>query len=430
MKLTMRIPFSRQKKKNSKRSDTVKNRVWIKKIAIPISLFLLIWVATLFFLYYTPYTSNSIFFNGQKAQKTILTTFDFNLKSRKVNKIFFKYNNLKVAEWQDFLTINIQQDKTNSSDQKPLHAKEKECLEKVSNLLNSEKLLLVNDIQLPNDDSTIILVKNNKSELITSSNIWTENKFLKFIESTLGRPVSITDDFISKVQPSRISSTISFMPSPSNDEIKKANELCGELKKIAKGSCLINRGEIINSNQLLIIRRHEKIAYDNSKKERFNKLYLNAFTTITALLLSVYGLSLIKRKISKQTSRQVLITVVIILQLIINYFCFRFIGPRIDTQFLLVATMPMAFGAMLLAPLTGVRVAISSAIFTSFVTSLQFHHNMEVLLIGLLSSITAALLMKDVRKRFQAITTGIGIGAVVALYFMIVECFTTNLQPF
>ncbi len=146
---------------------------------------------------------------------------------------------------------------------------------------------------------------------------------------------------------------------------------------------------------------------------------------LLVLLCGAYFLHAIHPEALERNSDVVMIGGVMIFQVALSRFAAAWCGGLTALGDLaLPAALPLSFGAMLLANLVGLRVALWVGCLSAFATALQFagasagaprlDQPFLLLVVGTAASFVAAVLMRRSRRRYHAVRTGLGVGAVTA----------------
>ncbi len=187
-------------------------------------------------------------------------------------------------------------------------------------------------------------------------------------------------------------------------------------KVIPAGMPLLQRGEKVTDEDLFRLERHQEAlgAHRTSYENLRDSFHFSAVCLIL-VVLGCYVLGHLHPQIGRSNSQIILLTTLVIAQLILARGIADLYYTNWNASFFLYATLPLAFGGMMLSQLMGLRVALLGGTFTSLIISLQNGESMQLLLIGVFSSSVGAILMRRARRRFHAFRAGLGAGAMAFL---------------
>ena len=198
---------------------------------------------------------------------------------------------------------------------------------------------------------------------------------------------------------------------------------------VQAGEPLLLPGERVTSDSLIRLEKYqETLSRKQAETVSWTDNLFRSMLFLVLLLVAVHCLHAIHPEVVTTNANVTLIAVVVILQLVLNRAAVWLYGIYGEgNQALLPSVLPLAFGAMLLAELIGLRVALWCGILTSLVVALQYDLSLPLLLTGTVASFVAAVLMRRARRRYHALRAGIGVGALVS--FMTVIFLVTTEVP-
>jgi hypothetical protein len=187
--------------------------------------------------------------------------------------------------------------------------------------------------------------------------------------------------------------------------------------EVARGEPLLRRGERITRSDLTRLERYRQL--EGVRETLRERLFHRAASIL--LFLGVFGCALymlhaLHPAAVSSRSHVWVLAVIVAAQIGLNRLAgWLFYEHLHRGSLLLPALLPLAIGAMLLGQLIGLRTALWAGILSSFATALCFPDSFALLVTGTLASFIAAALMRRVRRRFQVLRAGIGVGVVQGL---------------
>ncbi|MFA5204252.1 MAG: HDIG domain-containing metalloprotein [Lentisphaeria bacterium] len=190
---------------------------------------------------------------------------------------------------------------------------------------------------------------------------------------------------------------------------------------VQAGEPLLLPGERVASDSLVRLEKHQDtLSKRQGETPSWAGNLFQSLLFLVLLLVAVHCLHAIHPEAVAVNANVALIAVVVILQLVLNRTAAGLYGAYGEgNQALLPAVLPLSFGAMLLAELIGLRVALWCGILTSLVAALQFDLSLPLLLTGTVASFVAGVLMRRARRRYHALRAGLGVGVLVSFMTVI-----------
>lgn len=431
----------------------------------PFLVLLMIWGVGSFTICYKRAVPKFDYIVGQKADKYILSTIEFEYVNHTATETKRREAAAKAAPVYSISkkTVEASIDRTGELKKhlKQLTSKEDEGTADISkeapffriNSLSAEDFALLKDV------SPLVLqgVLNDAILKIRKGLISAEEKTLFFSGGTTSQQITITDSLnrrypksaktlVTPVEAAReilaeekvlaekseavlnvlenilltvLVPNLEFSEEGTEDARRIASEQIAEIRSSVKeDEPLISSGNKITLEDLEKLEAYRK---ELQKARSFNEVatdyVLYSLLCLFLVLTGVYFLNLIYPSLSVRLPETLMVGIILCTQMLINRIvtdtCFAYGASQLIT----LSILPLAFGAMLLAQLEGNRVAIVGAVFTSAVCAFYHQeHVLPVLIGGTLSSLAAAFLMKRARKRLHAYRAGFAAGAV---YFMV-----------
>ncbi len=187
---------------------------------------------------------------------------------------------------------------------------------------------------------------------------------------------------------------------------------------VPAGVVLLQPGERITEEDVHRLKRHQQELRQQQDLQE-NALDALLYLAITFIILAAcsYALYVFNPLLLRHNAPTVvLVGLVLAGQILLTRAVSDFYFLHWSSTLYLYAVLPLSFGAMLLAPLVGRQTAMWAGAVASIFAAFQHEWSMEVLMIGVLSSIVAAMLMYNVRKRSHAIRAGVGVGMTIFIF--------------
>ena len=185
-------------------------------------------------------------------------------------------------------------------------------------------------------------------------------------------------------------------------------------KLVPAGVLLIKRGVQVTQEDIDRLELHEKERHSRpSFHENPLEMVLIPGICLVLCLAAAKALQTLREDLIRDRGMVVLVGVVMIIQILLSRGIANVYYMNWSSSFFLFPIMPLSFAAMLLSPLVGLRVALWAGTFAGVIGALQNEQSLRLFVIGALTSMVAAVLMRRVRKRFHAFRTGVAVSATV-----------------
>lgn len=191
-----------------------------------------------------------------------------------------------------------------------------------------------------------------------------------------------------------------------------AAEVDNVIRTVAAGEILVQRGEKLTAEDLEKIRIYYRQVEENRPAKSLPAAELYVIPLLVFLLVLGYGrgLLLFDHKAVSTHNRLLLIVVIACLQLIASRGVILLFYLHDISSFYLLAGLPVALGAVLIAQLISLPAAIWTTIFTALITSLQTGNSLAFFVVGSIAGVVAALLVYRARRRIEMFRAGLWLG--------------------
>ncbi len=195
-------------------------------------------------------------------------------------------------------------------------------------------------------------------------------------------------------------------------------------RRVRAQTLLLRRGAKVTEDDLARLKAHEEALRDRGEASLAPKNVI-VFSLLCLLLVgaSAWGLAVVRPEAIRRNSSLCLIAAAAILQVVlcrITADLYYVVGSSAVNLFPLI---PLSFGAMLLSPIEGVRVALVQGLFSGAIVALQNGRSFDLALIGAISSLAAALSIRRARRRNHIFRTGLAVGGVIFVTYGLVAVY-------
>ncbi|NOY80801.1 MAG: HDIG domain-containing protein [Kiritimatiellaeota bacterium] len=177
---------------------------------------------------------------------------------------------------------------------------------------------------------------------------------------------------------------------------------------------LLRRGARVTEEDLTRLAEHQKALRARlGLAEAPRNMVVFAILCMMLVLGAGYALKVIRPEAVRRHSSLCILATGVVLQVVAARVTadvyYHYWSLSVD----LFPILPLSLGAMLISPLDGVRVALVAGAFTSTIAGIQNDRSFEVLLIGVFSSLAAAVSIRRARRRNHIFRTGLAVSATV-----------------
>lgn len=188
---------------------------------------------------------------------------------------------------------------------------------------------------------------------------------------------------------------------------------------IPANTVLLRRGDVIRDEDIRLLERHQQEL--NSERSLARQVDVHLIRPLLCLLLlgaACYCLRVARPEVYDDRGLLVMIAIIVVFQAVINRLTMYFYASHFESSFFLPSLLPLSLAAALASPLMGLRTAMLGGAFTTAIAALQHgsERSFQLFLLGLLSSLAGASLMRRARKRSHALQA---IGGIAATVFIV-----------
>jgi putative nucleotidyltransferase with HDIG domain len=184
-------------------------------------------------------------------------------------------------------------------------------------------------------------------------------------------------------------------------------------QRVQAGKALVERGTVVTPDILQVLNSHEQAlkAQRRLSESRWDVCF-HVLITLLLVVLAGYAMMTIRPSLQGDSVSIMLIGLVVVLQMLCTRGVTELYFLNWHSKHFLYPMLPLALGAMLLAQLIGLRVALLAGGLTSVVAGLQSGGSLEVMFIGWFAASTGAMLMRRATRRYHGFRAGFGAGGM------------------
>jgi putative nucleotidyltransferase with HDIG domain len=190
------------------------------------------------------------------------------------------------------------------------------------------------------------------------------------------------------------------------------------MRFVGANEVLVLRGEVVNGDMIERLEKHQQELHLRQTSQMGLLGYLQGPLVCAVLILCAgYMLAVLHPDLLADRRLVALVALALLLQVLLSRAVTGLHFLNSGSSFYLFPLLPLAFAAMLLAPLAGLRAAMVSALLTAAVAAWQIRspEALHLCVTGMASSLVGAALMRRARRRAHLITTGAAVFATVLL---------------
>lgn len=190
------------------------------------------------------------------------------------------------------------------------------------------------------------------------------------------------------------------------------------MRFVGANEVLILRGEVVNQDMIDRLEKHQQELHLRQTSQMGILGALQGPLVCAVLILCAgYMLAVLHPDLLADRRLLTLVALALVLQVLLNRTVTGLHFLNSGSSFYLFPLLPLAFAAMLLAPLAGLRAAIVGALLTAAVAAWQIRspEALHLCITGTASSLVGAALMRRARRRAHLMTTGAAVFATVLL---------------
>ena len=194
---------------------------------------------------------------------------------------------------------------------------------------------------------------------------------------------------------------------------------------------LVLRGEVVTREIIDRLRQHQRELFAQQNARRGWLGMIQAPIICLILLVAVwYVLVVFHPGLLADRGLVLLVGVVMALQIVVTRLVTDLHFLNSGSSFFLFPLLPLSLGAMLLAPLAGLRAAIVSAVLTTAIAMLQIRspEAFQLALMGTMSSLVGAAMMRRARRRNHLMAAGVAV-FVITVLLQLVFCLSGRIPP-
>ncbi len=181
---------------------------------------------------------------------------------------------------------------------------------------------------------------------------------------------------------------------------------------VPANTVLLRRGQTVREEDIHILKRHQQELHGEDNLRRYiDDHFIRPVLCLILLGAACYCLKVARPQVYDDRSLLVMITIILILQIVLNRVVLHVYPILFGSSFFLFSLLPLSFAAVLASPLMGLRTALLGGTFTTAVAALQTGSSrpFQLFLVGIISSLVGAAIMRRASKRSHALQMVVGI---------------------
>jgi putative nucleotidyltransferase with HDIG domain len=190
------------------------------------------------------------------------------------------------------------------------------------------------------------------------------------------------------------------------------------MRFVGANEVLVLRGEVVNQDMIDRLEKHQQELHLRQTAQTGVLGTLQGPLVCAVLILCAgYMLAVLQPELLADRRLVTLMALALVLQVLLNRTVTGLHFLNSGSSFYLFPLLPLAFAAMVLAPLAGLRAAVVGALLTVAVAAWQIRspEAFHLCITGTASSLVGAALMQRARRRAHLIRTGAAVFATVLL---------------
>ena len=187
---------------------------------------------------------------------------------------------------------------------------------------------------------------------------------------------------------------------------------------VGANEVLVLRGETVTAELLERLQRHQQELHLRQTTQSGWAGIVQGILLCGVMVLSAgFILSVVHTGLLGDGRLLIMVTLVTVVQMLLSRVVADLHFLKSGSSFFLFPLLPLAFGAMLLAPLAGLRAALVSGLLTTAVTAWHVHspESFHLCVTGTVTCLLGGALMRRARRRSHLIRTGTSIFVAVLL---------------
>lgn len=193
------------------------------------------------------------------------------------------------------------------------------------------------------------------------------------------------------------------------------------IEPVAAGSILIRNGDPVSEQTLVWLAAHEKrLSELETPVERIQRVAASGLLLLIGLGLTAAICGIINRDLLRDSRKVMLLLILSVLPLLFGKLQLYF---SVDLQLLrpslIEVSAPLAIAPLMASILVGSTAGLLTGLWSSFALASLLGNSFDVLVLGLLVTLTAVYTTRDVKKRTKLFKAGLWIGVIKILFSLI-----------
>ncbi len=198
------------------------------------------------------------------------------------------------------------------------------------------------------------------------------------------------------------------------------------IESISAGTILVRSGNPVNKQTLCWLTAHEKrLSELETSTERFQRLVGNGFLLFIGLILTASIIGVIEKSLLRNRRDVLLLLTLTTLPLLMGKaLLYITVNLRLLPTALLDFILPLAIAPILASILLGGVAGLIAGFWVSMALAILFGGSFNIMLLGLMVTLTAVYTTRDVKRRTALFHAGLWAGTVKILFALILAVLT------
>lgn len=218
-----------------------------------------------------------------------------------------------------------------------------------------------------------------------------------------------------------VGSNIIYDPAETASRAAQAMDLIEPvIEPVASGTVLVRSGDTVTPQTLRWLQAHQqRLSELETPAERLQRLAGSGLMLLIGLMLSAAIAGVIRPELLRDRRSVLLLLTLSLLALGAGKLLLTLTTYRILPSSVLVTVLPLGFAPLLASVLLGPVAAVCTGLWTALASAILLGGSFEVMMLGLLATVTAVYTTRDVKRRTALFRAGLWVGAVKIVFVLI-----------
>ncbi len=192
------------------------------------------------------------------------------------------------------------------------------------------------------------------------------------------------------------------------------------IEPVPEGTVLVRSGDTVTPQTLRWLQAHEQRLSDlETPAERLQRMAGSGLMLLLGLMLSAAIAGVVCPALLRDRRSVLLLLTLSLLTLTADKLLLTLSTHQILPPSVLTPLLPLGFAPLLAAVLLGPAAAVCTGLWTALASAILLGGSFEVLLLGLLTTVTAVYTTRDIKRRTALFRAGLWVGAVKIVFVLI-----------